>query len=59
VGDEVRLTVTDDGVGYVDTGRRSGLRNMAERAEALGGTFAVHAGGEGGTVAVWRVPVAS
>ena len=60
VGDEVRLTVTDDGVGYVDTGRRSGLRNMAERAEALGGTFAVRrARGNGGTVAVWRVPVSS
>jgi signal transduction histidine kinase len=58
VSDEVRLTVTDDGVGFVDTGRRSGLRNMAERAETLGGTFALRQAEDGkGTVAVWRVPV--
>ncbi|WP_371498391.1 GAF domain-containing protein [Kitasatospora sp. NBC_00374] len=33
----VLLTVTDDGVGIPDGGRRSGLRNLARRAEALGG----------------------
>ncbi len=55
--DEVVLTVTDDGIGYVDNGRRSGLRNMAERAESLGGTVEVgQAGPGGGTVVVWRVP---
>lgn len=31
------LTVTDDGVGIPPNGRRSGLRNLARRAEALGG----------------------
>jgi signal transduction histidine kinase len=57
VGDEVVLTVTDDGIGITDDGRRSGLANMAERAEAFGGTFEVRrAGPDGGTVAVWRVP---
>jgi signal transduction histidine kinase len=57
VGDEVVLTVTDDGTGYVDTGRRSGLRNLADRAEGLGGSFEIRqAGPDGGTVAVWRVP---
>jgi signal transduction histidine kinase len=57
VADEVVLTVTDDGTGYVDTGRRSGLRNLADRAEALGGSFEIRqAGADGGTVAVWRVP---
>ena len=60
VGDEVVLTVTDDGTGYVDGGRSSGLRNLAERADALGGSFSVRrAGVDGGTVAVWRVPVRS
>jgi signal transduction histidine kinase len=60
VGDEVVLTVTDDGTGYVDTGRRSGLRNLADRAEALGGSFEIRqAGPDGGTVAVWRVPSAA
>ncbi|WP_406201010.1 GAF domain-containing protein [Kitasatospora sp. NBC_01560] len=33
----VLLTVTDDGVGIPPNGRRSGLRNLARRAEALGG----------------------
>jgi signal transduction histidine kinase len=33
----VLLTVTDDGVGIPEGGRRSGLRNLARRAEALGG----------------------
>jgi signal transduction histidine kinase len=57
VGDEVVLTVTDDGVGITDDGRRSGLGNMAERAESFGGSFEVRrVGPEGGTIAVWRVP---
>ncbi|GAA2823668.1 GAF domain-containing protein [Kitasatospora paracochleata] len=33
----VLLTVTDDGVGIPDGGRRSGLANLTRRAEALGG----------------------
>ncbi|WP_441251069.1 sensor histidine kinase [Kitasatospora sp. McL0602] len=33
----VLLTVTDDGVGIPDGGRRSGLRNLTRRAETLGG----------------------
>ncbi|WP_285564912.1 sensor histidine kinase, partial [Actinomadura rubrobrunea] len=37
--DEVVLRVEDDGVGLCEGGRRSGLRNMAERAERLGGSF--------------------
>ncbi|MDQ0935408.1 signal transduction histidine kinase [Streptomyces turgidiscabies] len=36
-GREIRLSVTDNGVGIPPGGRRSGLRNMAERAEQLGG----------------------
>jgi signal transduction histidine kinase len=59
VGEEVVLMVTDDGSGYVDTGRRSGLRNMADRAQGLGGEFTVgRAGPDGGTRLVWRVPCA-
>ena len=56
VGDEVVLTITDDGVGIADDGRRSGLANMTERAESVGGSFAATSRPEGGTVAVWRVP---
>jgi signal transduction histidine kinase len=56
VGDEVALTVRDDGVGYRSGERRSGVRNMAERAESLGGTFSVGTRAGGGTELVWRVP---
>jgi signal transduction histidine kinase len=57
VGTDVVLTVTDDGIGLPDGGRRSGLRNLTERAEACGGSFEVRrAGPDGGTVATWRVP---
>ena len=38
-GDDVVLTVSDDGVGYQPGPRSSGVRNMADRAAALGGTL--------------------
>ena len=50
------LTVADDGVGISAGGRRSGLANMRERAEQLGGTFTVRSRDGGGTVLVWTVP---
>jgi PAS domain S-box-containing protein len=59
VTDEIVLIVTDNGVGMreADSGGR-GLGNMAERAEALGGTCTLRAGESGGTVLEWRVPLA-
>ncbi|MGW0870832.1 sensor histidine kinase [Streptomyces sp. NPDC002740] len=55
----VRLTVADDGVGIPEGGRRSGLRNLVRRAEALGGDSA-HGPGIGadgaGTTVVWQAP---
>ncbi|WP_030038066.1 GAF domain-containing sensor histidine kinase, partial [Streptomyces resistomycificus] len=54
-GREVRLTVTDNGVGVPPEGRRSGLRNMAERAQQLGGGMELSSPPEGGTTLVWRV----
>jgi len=57
IGEDVVLSVTDDGIGVPDGGRRSGLRNMAERAESLGGSFDVQrAGADGGSVLTWQVP---
>ncbi|MFJ2931951.1 GAF domain-containing protein [Streptomyces sp. NPDC087219] len=53
------VTVDDDGVGMPHGGSRSGLRNLAERAERLGGTLSVHARAEpgSGTVLEWRIPL--
>ncbi len=58
--DGVRLTVADDGVGIPDGGRRSGLRNLAKRAESLGGSSTYGPGlGEGGagTMVTWEAPL--
>lgn len=56
-GREVRLTVSDNGVGIPPEGRRSGLRNMAERAQQLGGDLELTSPSDGGTALVWRVPL--
>ena len=55
--DDVTLTIRDNGVGLVGDGRRSGLSNMAERAEQMHGTFRAAAAPEGGTEVVWSVPL--
>ncbi len=57
-GKQVRLTVTDNGVGIPDGGRRSGLTNMAERARKLGGDLELESPGGKGTRLVWHVPLA-
>jgi signal transduction histidine kinase len=55
VDGEVRLTVTDDGVGPpsddLPTGK--GLRNMGDRAAKLGGALQLRAAIGGGTVVEW------
>jgi len=54
----VTLLVTDNGRGIGETTRESGLRNMRDRAELLGGTFTA-TDGDPGTRLEWRVPVNS
>ena len=57
VHDEVTLIVRDDGVGLPPGPRRSGLRNLAERAAGLGGSFTAETRATGGTELSWRVPL--
>ena len=58
VGDAVQLVVRDDGTGLPETAtRRSGLANLAERAELLGGTFRAVCRDEGGTELIWSAPL--
>jgi signal transduction histidine kinase len=44
-------------VGIPAEGRRSGLRNLADRAEGYGGDLTIDCPATGGTTLVWRVPV--
>jgi len=57
------VVVTDDGTGIPAEGRRSGLRNLADRAARLGGELRLGPVEPGaprpGTRLEWRVPVAS
>jgi signal transduction histidine kinase len=58
---ELRLTVTDDGVGPpLDRESRGGhgVRNMAARAAAFGGSAELRPGAVRGAVLTWRVPLA-
>ena len=57
VHDDLLLRVEDNGVGIPEEGRRSGLRNMAERAEKLGGSFTAEPRPDGGTVLTWQAPL--
>jgi signal transduction histidine kinase len=63
VDDDLHLRVLDDGVGTGTDGPGAaasigkGLRNMADRAESLGGSFLLVARPEGGTELNWRVPL--
>ncbi|MFJ1791785.1 sensor histidine kinase [Kitasatospora griseola] len=56
-GSQVVLTVQDDGVGIPAQGRRSGLRNLEERARSLGGSFTLTAPPSGGTTLNWTAPL--
>ena len=58
VGDQVRLTVRDDGRGLpADLTRRSGLAHLEARAAEVGGTFDAGPGPGGGTELTWTAPL--
>ncbi|RCH61653.1 GAF domain-containing protein [Streptomyces sp. SDr-06] len=55
--EHLTVTVSDNGVGCVADGRRSGLRNLEERAARLAGDLSVGRGPEEGTHLEWTVPL--
>jgi signal transduction histidine kinase len=58
-GDELVVTVTDDGIGPSPAvTRRSGTANLAARATKRGGSFEMTPALLGGTVATWKVRIA-
>jgi signal transduction histidine kinase len=56
-GDLVRVDVADDGGGGADPARGSGLRGLADRVEALGGSLGVDSPLGGGTRLVVELPL--
>jgi PAS domain S-box-containing protein len=58
VDGEIALVVSDDGVGVgdIESLRQSGLANMHDRAEQLGGKFSFVGSDGAGTRLEWRVP---
>jgi signal transduction histidine kinase len=54
---QLSLTVRDNGSGIKETGHRSGLGNLEQRARKLGGSFRIAPAAGGGTELDWRVPL--
>ena len=56
-GTEVTARISDDGIGISSSDRRSGLRNLEERAAALGGAVRLESNQPHGTVLELRAPL--
>src|SRR5215472_16899290 len=52
----LRVVIADDGIGGADPSRSSGLRGLADRVEALGGSLAVQSPPGGGTRVMAELP---
>jgi len=52
----LRVIIADDGIGGADPSRSSGLRGLADRVEALGGSLAVDSPPGGGTRVMAELP---
>jgi PAS domain S-box-containing protein len=59
-GDALVLVVEDDGIGFEGRPEAGhGLKNLADRASALGGALHLSGGAAGGVRLEWRVPLAA
>ena len=56
-GSTLQVRVEDNGIGMAEDAARSGLVNLANRAEKLGGSLRVTSGPGAGTRLLWQVPV--
>ncbi|SCK09194.1 GAF domain-containing sensor histidine kinase [Streptomyces sp. WMMB 322] len=56
-GEAFTLSVVDDGCGIPEGSHHSGLQNLSERAERLGGELRLVTPSGGGTGLTWRVPL--
>lgn len=56
-GRVVCLSIQDNGIGMDDPGAGNGVRNMQERAAAIGGECVISAAPGGGTQVEWRIPL--
>jgi signal transduction histidine kinase len=58
VGDDLCINVVDDGKGIPSDITGSGLTNLRQRAEEIGGSFTVERVSSGGTRLIWCAPLA-
>ncbi|MFL6138736.1 MAG: GAF domain-containing protein [Frankiaceae bacterium] len=56
-GEELVLDVVDDGSGFTDEGRRSGLANIERRAAQLSGKATIDSAPGKGTRVHWQIPL--
>ncbi|MDT5249776.1 MAG: hypothetical protein QOJ28_2410, partial [Mycobacterium sp.] len=57
VEDELTIEVSDNGRGMISPANESGLRNLRQRAEDVGGEFTVGTDPGGGTALRWSAPL--
>jgi signal transduction histidine kinase len=57
VEDELTIEVSDNGRGMISPANESGLRNLSQRAEDVGGEFTVGTAPGGGTALRWSAPL--
>jgi len=57
VGEEVSISVTDNGIGMPEIRASSGLRNLEQRATEAGGRLLISSPAGGGTHLAWSAPV--